>query len=287
MSDAAPSLPRALFLEKGAPVLFGTIALLVLCALFAGLSPHDPGAIDMAARHAAPSLEHPFGTDSLGRDVLSRTLHGTRISIGVGVVSRGLAIALGTLLGLLAGYFGGLTDTLVSRLVDSTLAFPQLLLAIGIAFFAGPGVLTLVVSLAVASWAPVARLVRTQAMRLRDQPFVEASRAMNASHARILFLHILPNCASLVLVAFTSGIAAAILGESSLSFLGLGPDPSIPTWGQMIAAGLKDVFAPAPHHPWIYLFPGAFLFAAVLSFNLAGDLVRDALDPRLRGGRRA
>lgn len=283
MSDERPSFARAILRERGAPFILGALALLLLSALFApALAPRPPGELDMSRRHAPPAREAPFGTDSLGRDVLSRTLHGARVSLGVGVVSRGAAIVLGTLLGLLAGYFGGATDATVSRLIDSTLAFPQLLLAIGVAFFAGPGIATLIVSLAVASWAPVARLVRTQAMRIAAEPYVEAARAMNAGHARILFLHILPNCLPLVLVAFTSGIAAAILGESSLSFLGLGPDPSIPTWGQMISSGLKDIFAPPPHHPWIYLFPGAFLFAAVLLFNLAGDLARDALDPRLR-----
>lgn len=273
----------ALLAQRGALPLLFALAAVVALALFApAVSTHDPAAIDMARRNEAPSRDHLFGTDSLGRDVFSRTVHGARVSVGVGVLSRGLATALGVLLGLLAGYYGGAVDAVISRLVDSTLAFPSLLLAIGVAFFAGPGILTLVVALAVASWAPVARLVRAAAMRLREEAWVEAARAMNASDARILFLHLLPNAASLVVVAFTSGIAAAILGESSLSFLGLGPDPSVATWGQMISAGMKDVFAPPPNHPWVYLFPGAALVFTVLAFNLAGDLARDALDPRLR-----
>ena len=282
----APAALRAFLRQRGALLFSAVIVALFLAAAFAGrISPHDPAAVDLGARYRPPSGDHPFGTDSLGRDVLSRTLHGARISISIGVLSRGAALAVGVAAGLAAGTLGGRTDWVVMRLVDSTLAFPSLLLAIGVAFFIGQGYATLLISLTVVSWAPIARLVRSQALRLREQPFVEAARAYNDSTLRIVLLHILPNCASIIIVAATSGIAAAILGESSLSFLGLGPDPSVPTWGQMIASGLKDVFAPPPGHPWIYLFPGAFLFLTVLSFNVVGDLVRDALDPRLRGRR--
>jgi ABC-type dipeptide/oligopeptide/nickel transport system permease subunit len=189
------------------------------------------------------------------------------------------------LLGLAAGFWGGYTDTIISRLIDSTLAFPSLLLAIAVAFFIGPGYLTLLISLTIVSWAPIARLVRSAVLTVKSESYIEAARAVNASQLRILFTHILPNCRSVIIIAFTSGIAAAIIGESSLSFLGLGPDPSIPTWGQMISTGMKDLFAPPPNHPWLYLFPGFFLFMTVLAFNMAGDLLRDSLDPRFRSQR--
>lgn len=274
---------RSYLRQRGAILWCCVIVLLGVMALMPGLfTSADPTAVVLDQRLQSPSFQHPFGTDNLGRDLLSRTLHGGRVSLSIGVISRALAIMVGVVLGMMAGYAGGWIDWLICRLVDSTLAFPSLLLAIGIAFFLGPGYLTLLISLTVVSWAPVARLVRTASVSVRNETYIEAARAANASHFRIVFQHILPNVSPVVVVAFTSGIATAILGESSLSFLGLGPEPSIPTWGQMISVGLKDIFSPPPGHPWLYLFPGSFLFLAVLAFNISGDLVRDTLDPRLR-----
>jgi ABC-type dipeptide/oligopeptide/nickel transport system permease subunit len=269
--------------QKGAYLWTVVIITIVLLAIFAPfLTSYSPSTIVLNEKLLSPSWQHLFGTDKLGRDIFSRTIYGARISLAIGIISRLLAIIIGTTFGLIAGYYGGLIDGIISRIVDSTLAFPSLLLAIGIAFFIGPGFTTLIISLTIVSWAPVVRLVRASVLSVKNELFVEAAIATGCSDLRIIFKHIFPNIFSIVIITFTSGIASAIMGESSLTFLGLGPDPSIPTWGQMISSGLRDIFSPPPSHPWLYMFPGFFLFITILSFNMMGDLLRDALDPKLR-----
>ena len=248
---------------------------------------------------SAPDSSNWFGTDRLGRDVFSRTVVGIKTSLYIGFAARTIALIIGVITGLAAAYYGGLADNLISRVVDSTLAFPSLLLAIAISVlfrpdstsaallagqqsymamirtFIGQGYTPIIISLFLVSWAPITRLIRSAAIQVINLPFIEAARSYGAGDIRILFMHILPNCSSTIIVAFTSGIATTIMSESSLNFLGLGPDSSFPTIGQMIYAGLQDI-----NSPWVILFPSLFLLLLIFSFNILGDMLRDALDPR-------
>ncbi|MDP6528102.1 MAG: ABC transporter permease [Gemmatimonadota bacterium] len=260
----------------------GMLVLVVLCgAVFAGvIAPSGPLESDLHARLLPPSAEHPFGTDGQGRDVLARTLHGARLSLAVGVGARTLAVLAGAVLGLMAGALGGKVDGLIMRTADVFLAFPSLLLLIGItaAFEPGPGVAFF--ALAVVGWAEVARLVRGEALSVRGREFVVAARALGMTPLRVMWRHVFPNCASPLIISFSMGVATTILAEASLSFLGLGAQPPMASWGAMVAAGKEHMTAA----PWIALFPGVFLAATVLGLNLVGDGVRDALDPRTESG---
>lgn len=256
------------------------LAAIVAGALLADVAtPFGPRDGDLARRLEAPGAEHPFGTDGQGRDVLARTLHGARLSLAVGLGARILSILLGGTLGLLAGFRGGWVDSLVMRVADVFFAFPSLLLLIGITAALEPGIGVAAVAIGVVGWAEVARLVRAEALRVRELDFVAAARALGVRDARILLRHVVPNCASPLLVSFTLGVATTMLAEASLSFLGLGAQPPTPSWGGMVSQG-KDFLRSAP---WVAFFPGAFLAACVLALNLLGDSLRDALDPRSTG----
>ncbi|MFN2383558.1 MAG: ABC transporter permease [Gemmatimonadota bacterium] len=258
----------------------GVIALLVVVGV-AGpwLAPYDPLAQDLAASLQGPSWAHWFGTDSFGRDILSRVLYGARVSLLVGVVSQAIAFALGVALGVTSGYYGGKTDAVVMRLADVTLAFPTLLLLIAITAAFQPGLGVVFVAIGIVGWAGLARLVRSQALVVRELDYIQAARALGLGDARLLARHVLPNCLAPAIIAVTLGMAGAILHEAALSFIGLGAQPPTPSWGSMISDG-RDFLRSAW---WISLFPGLAIGLVVLGFNLFGDGLRDAMDPRLRG----
>jgi peptide/nickel transport system permease protein len=254
--------------------------LLVLMALLAPwLAPQNPATQSLPERLLPPSAHHLMGTDELGRDVLSRTLYGARISLLVGISVVLGAGVVGLALGSLAGYFGGTFDRLVNIiLINSFLSFPGILLAIAFAAFLGPGLDKVILALTVTGWAGYARLARAQVLKVREMEFILAARSLGASHSRILLRHLLPNTLQPVLIQATIGMAGAILAESTLSFLGLGVIAPTPSWGAMLNDARNHLFD-APH---MVLFPALAIMAAVLAFNLLGDALRDWLDPRTR-----
>jgi ABC-type dipeptide/oligopeptide/nickel transport system permease subunit len=257
----------------------GTILLLALLALAAPIvARHDPFGIDLINSLQPPSPQHWFGTDIQGRDVWARLVYGARVSLSVGIISQGIALTLGVILGLIAGYYGRWVDELVMRLADVTLAFPTLLLLIALVAALQPSLPVVFATIGLVGWAGMARLVRGQVLVVRELEFVQAERALGAGDIRILIRHILPSVVAPVVIAATLGVAGAIMAESSLSFLGLGVQPPTPSWGSMIADG-RDLYQ-LRHAPWTSVFPGLAIGAAVLGFNLLGDALRDALDPR-------
>ncbi|MDQ7842201.1 MAG: ABC transporter permease [Armatimonadota bacterium] len=257
----------------------GMIALIVLLALFAPyVSPADPLAIDYAHPAAPPGAPgHLLGTDAVGRDILARLIYGTRISLQVGVVAVGIAASLGTVVGLTAGYYGGVVDNILMRTVDVFLAFPVIVLAIAIIAVLGPSLVNVMIALGLVAWTTYARVVRGQVLVLRELDFVQAARALGTGDVRILLRHILPNVVAPIIVLATVGMAAAIIAEAALSFLGLGVQPPTPSWGTMLNEG-RAFLRTAPH---ISTLPGLAIMLTVLGFNFLGDGLRDALDPRL------
>jgi len=295
-ASAVPStLPRAAVRARRPGVLARLMAnpggaagvVLVVLVLAGGvlapwLTPYSPTAISMADALQPPAAAHPFGTDAFGRDVLCRVMYGARFSLQVGIVSRLLALIVGTVLGLLAGYFGGRTDQAVMRLADVTLAYPGLLLLIAVIAAVGPSKVALFVALGIVGWAGVARLVRAQVLSLREREFVVAIRSLGAGDASVIVRHLLPNVLTPIVVIFSMGLGASIMAESSLSFLGLGAQPPQPSWGSMISGGL-DYLRVAP---WLSIAPGLVVTMTVLGFNLLGDALRDIYDPKLGSSRR-
>lgn len=259
------------------------VSVLTLAAVFAPLlSPHDPDAVDVAKKFLPPSGEFPLGTDHLGRDVLSRLLFGARLSIGSTVVAS-LAISLiGVIVGLVTGWFGGITDNLISRVIEVLLAFPTFLLALSVTAMLGPGLGNVLVAIILAWWASYARIVRSAVLSERDKPYIEAARAVGSPSGRILRRHLLPNIVAPIVVLTTLDLGAVLLSLSGFSFLGLGVKPPTAEWGAMLSEG-RTYLSRAPN---MMFFPGAAIFLMVLGFNLLGDGLRDVLDPRTRGGRR-
>lgn len=268
-------LPRNVLLCAGLGIV---LAMSVAAVLAPWIAPHDPTALNLDAILMPPSAAHLLGTDALGRDILSRLLHGARVSLWVGFVSVGIAVSIGIILGLLAGFFGGLVDELIMRGVDIMLCFPSFFLILAVIAFLEPNLANIMIVIGLTSWMGVARLVRAETLSLREREFVAAARLAGASTRRILLLHILPNALAPVLVSASLGIAGAILTESALSFLGLGVQPPAPSWGNMLLEG-KDVLEIAP---WMSLFPGFAILITVLGYNLLGESLRDLLDPRLK-----
>ncbi len=252
----------------------------LLCALLAPwIAPQNPTHLDLSARLLPPSSAHWFGTDELGRDVLSRIIYGARISLTVAVAVVSLSLALGVVLGSLAGFYGGWTDTAINLyLSNAFLSLPGILLAIAFVAFLGPSLINLVVALALASWVNYARLVRAQVMAVKERTFVEAARSLGATDMHLLVRHILPNALQPLLVQTVVGMAIAVLAEATLSFLGLGVQPPTPTWGAMLNDARSHLF----ESPYLALFPALALGLCVLAFNLIGDGLRDILDPRSR-----
>ncbi|EGJ49006.1 ABC transporter permease [Desulfocurvibacter africanus] len=258
-------------------VLVGGMSLAAILAPW--LAPHDPSLLDVDAILLPPlSPDHLLGTDALGRDVLSRLLWGGRISLWVGFVAVGLSVSIGLVLGLIAGYKGGLTDEIVMRGVDVMLCFPSFFLILAVIAFLEPSLFNIMVVIGLTSWMGVARLVRAETLTLKRRDYVQAARVSGAGPLRILFIHILPNALAPVLVSATLGVAGAILVESSLSFLGLGVQPPTPSWGNMLLEG-KEVLEIAP---WLSILPGLTILFTVLGYNLLGESLRDLFDPRLR-----
>lgn len=255
------------------------VVLFVLVAVFAPwVSPFDPLATDWSAIRQAPSAAHWFGTDELGRDVLSRVIWGTRASLSAGVVSVSISLLLGVPIGLAAGYLGGLADNLISRLTDAFLACPFLILAIALAAFLGPSLTNAMIAIGVSTTPVFVRLTRAQVLNIKIENYIEAARAVGNSPLRIAWRHVMPNVLAPLIVQATLAIASAVIAEASLSFLGLGQQPPAPSWGSMLNTA-KDYISNAP---WMGIWPGASIFLLVLSFNLLGDGLRDALDPRQR-----
>ena len=269
--------------STGIGVGFGILLLFVLTATLASLlSPHDPYRIpeDLEVTSLlSPRLAHPFGTDLLGRDLLSRVLYGARISLLVGLLVELLVTPFGVIIGLFAGYFGGRMDAVLMRLTDAVMAFPGLVLAIAMtAVFEQPGLFSVIIVLTAVRWTTVARLVRGQVLSLRESEYIAAIRALGGGEGRIIFRHLLPNCGAPILVAMTFGIASNILSEAGLSFLGLGVQPPTVSWGSLLAEGAVYLTV----KPWLCIFPGIAITLTVLGFHLFGDGLRDLLDPRLR-----
>lgn len=249
-----------------------------LCALAQIHWPYNPEATDVAQKLKPPSWEHPFGTDQLGRDVLTRMLHGARISLLVGFVAVGVSITIGILVGSIAGYFGRWVDSVLMRFVDMMMCFPTFFLILTVVALLKPNFWNVMIVIGLTSWMGTARFVRAEFLSLKERDFVVAARALGASGARIIFRHMLPNALAPVLVSATLGIAGAILTESGLSFLGFGVQPPNPSWGNILSDGRLYIFDAW----WMTLFPGLAILITVLSFNLFGEGLRDALDPRLK-----
>lgn len=263
----------------------GTIVLtiVVLAVLAPWVTTYQLEDMDMRNRFSLPSAEHWLGTDNFGRDLWTRLLYGARISIGVAVVSVGLAAIIGTLVGLAAGYFGGLFDLIVMRIVDVFLGFPPLIMALTVVAALGPGVTNLMIALTAVFWTEYARVVRAITLSQREIDYVAAAQAVGASWVRILVVHILPNCLGPITVLATLGIGTAIVAESGLSFLGIGVEPPTPTWGWTLSYGMRFLRA----DPWMSTVAGLCIMLTVLGFNLFGDGLRDLLDPRrITSGRR-
>ncbi len=254
------------------------VFLSLVAVLAPWLAPYRPEQISLADRWGVPSRTHPFGTDELGRDVFSRAMHAGRISLSVGYLSAlGVAVA-GTVAGVAAGYYGGLTDSVLMRVVDILLSVPTIpLYLIMAALLPGGGVARIIFIFVLFGWTGVSRLVRSQVLSLRQQDFVEAARALGASELRIMLRHLVPNAMAPIIVATTLAVGGFILGESALSYLGLGIQPPTPSWGNMLQRAQEYVL----NASWLALFPGVLIFVTVLSFNFLGDGLRDALDPRL------
>ena len=258
----------------------GLLVLVLFLVSFAAplLAPYDPHRIDVSRVLAEPTRDHPFGTDQLGRDVLSRMIFGARISLKVGFVAVGIAVTIGVLLGSLAGYYRGWTDSLIMRFVDIMLCFPSFFLILAVITFLEPSIYNIMAVIGLTGWMGVARLVRAEFLSLREREFVLAARAAGAGDLRIIFLHILRNAWPPVLVSATLGVAGAILTESALSFLGIGVQPPTPSWGNILTEG-KDNLQIAW---WLSVYPGLAILLSVLGFNLLGEGIQSALNPKLR-----
>ncbi|MDQ6619399.1 MAG: ABC transporter permease [Pseudomonadota bacterium] len=268
---------RRLLHHRAAVVAFAVIVFFVLLALLAAwISPQDPLATSWGAIRKPPSSAHWFGTDEIGRDVFARVIWGTRASLVAGMVSVTIALALGVPVGLLAGYRGGWTDMLISRVTDAMLACPFLILAIALAAFLGPSLTNAMIAIGISATPIFIRLTRAQVLSVKAEDYVEAARALGNSHVRIALRHVLPNVVPPLIVQATLALAAAVIAEASLSFLGLGQQPPAPSWGSMLNTAKNYI----DNAPWMAIWPGLCIFLLVLSFNLLGDGLRDALDPR-------
>lgn len=270
---------KKLFANKLASIGFLIILVLVLTSIFASVfSPHNPLLQNLDNAYASPSATHWLGQDSLGRDVFSRIIYGSRISLKVGVFSVGIASLFGVFLGAISGYYGGWIDEILMRITDVMLAFPGILLAIAIVAILGTGINNVIVALTIVGWKSYARLTRGQFLAEKEKDYVQASKALGFSDFRIIFIHILPNTLAPVLVAVTLGMAGMITAEAGLSFLGLGAEVGEPSWGAMLTEGRRYILL----YPQLTLFPGIAIMVTVLGFNLLGDGLQEILDPKKR-----
>ena len=281
MAQSGPWLRawRRLRRRRGAMLGLAVVLMFVVLALFAQwIAPLDPVATSWSAIRKAPSAEHWLGTDEIGRDVLSRVIWGTRASLLAGVISVSISLMLGVPIGLAAGFLGGFVDGLISRITDAFLACPFLILAIALAAFLGPSLTNAMIAIGVSATPIFVRLTRAQVINVKVEDYVEAARAVGNSPLRIAVRHVMPNILAPLIVQATLAIAAAVIAEASLSFLGLGQQPPAPSWGSMLNTAKNYI----DNAPWMAIWPGVSIFLLVLSFNLLGDGLRDALDPRQR-----
>ena len=270
---------RRLKLNKTAMIGLSVLVVLVLSAVFAPfIAPYDPAKMDVRERLKGPSVKHFLGTDNFGRDIFSRIVHAGRISLFIGFVAVGIGALFGGMAGAVSGYYGGLLDNILMRVMDILLSIPQIILAIAIVGAMGANLLNLMIAVGISVLPRYARLVRASAMSLRGLEFIEAARATGAGDLRIILQNIIPNCMAPLIVLSTLGVAQAILSAATLSFLGLGIQPPTPEWGSMLSAG-RQFLRNAPH---ITIFPGLAIVVVVLALNMLGDGLRDALDPKLR-----
>ena len=277
---AGPSVWQAFHANKTSWVGAVLLALIIVMAVLApSLAPHDPAEQDIIARLQPPDAQYLLGTDAFGRDVLSRIIWGSQISLIVAFASIVVAMLVGGAIGLVSGYVGGRTDMLIMQAMDVLLSFPSLIMGIIAVAMLGPSIANLVFAIALTAIAPFARIARAPTLALKERAFVEAGRALGFSHIRIIFIHILPNITSEVLVMGTLWMATAVRVEASLSFIGLGVKPPTPTWGGMIRDGFENIL----DAPWLSVYPGLAILALVFALNMLGDGLRDATDPKLRG----
>ena len=284
-ADGAESFaPRRRMWRKfrGNRLALAGLAVVVIIGLLGVLAPWlplpGPNVTHFTQAFHPPSAAHPFGTDDLGRDILSRVIYGARTSMGASLIIVGWGLAVGVPIGLLAGFVGGWVDDVIMRMVDAALAFPALVLAMAIAWLLGPSLADAIIAISVVTIPQFARITRGQVLSLREREYVEAARCLGASPVRIMYGHILPNAATPIVVVATLNVGSAILGLASLSFLGLGPPPPSPNWGAILEEGAQYLNMA----PWISLFPGLVIFVSVLGFNLLGDGIRDVFDPHSR-----
>lgn len=262
---------------------FGAIValILILVAIFANvLATHDPYEIRVAPVFTSPTSETLLGTDHLGRDVYSRIVHGARISLYVGILSSFIGCAIGLVVGVASVHFGGFTDLIVQRIIDSMMSFPSLILAIAIMAALGSSINNVVIALSIIYIPSTARILRSQALGIKEMDYILASRAIGAGHWRVIVRHMMPNCFALFIVIVTIHLGGAIIAEASLSFLGVGSPPNVPSWGGMLNGAAHSYVKTAP---WVAIFPGLAIMLVVFAWNLLGDALRDVLDPRLRG----
>lgn len=265
--------------NKLAVISFGVIILFILAAVFAPLlTPYTYDEMDLANRLAPPSAAHLLGTDEGGRDVFTRLLYGARVSLLIGIVPTLLSMAIGAALGILAGFAGGKTDTVIMRIADVMLAFPSILLAMVLMYMLGDGLINIFLTLSIVNWASVARVVRAETLRLKELEYVESARVIGVSRRKILLRHILPNCIPTLIVLFTLNVPSSILTESGLSFLGLGVQPPAASWGLMVNQGRQYLYTA----PWLSFAPCVAIMLTVLAFNFLGDGLRDVMDPHLQ-----
>ena len=268
-------------LRKSKLAVFGAlvVSIFVFLALFGGrIAPYDPTGVDIANRFIRPCIEHPFGTDKMGRDVLSRIMSGAQYSVRAGLVVLAISLPVGVILGGIAGMYGGWVDETIMRLTDVFLAFPSLILAMAFSAALGPSLFNAMMALSVVWWPYYTRLIRGQALSVRETNYVEAARSRGASNWHIMIRHILPNCFSAVLVTLTLDMGLIVIATAALSFLGFGAQPPTPEWGRMVSDGRIYLMQAW----WVSVFPGMAIAFTVLGFNLLGDGIRDALDPKLR-----
>jgi len=285
MSKRLPRTLRLAVKNRLTATGLSVVFLLVLIALLGPWIvpyPEDTVAAHIKERFQSPSSQHLFGTDELGRDVFSRILLGSRISLQVGLIAIGLALAIGVPLGVVAGYAGGVLDEVIMRITDVFLSFPPLLLAMAISSLLGPNLTNAMIAIAIAWWPWYTRLLRSEAISVRERDYVQAARAMGASQGKIVFKHVLPNCLTPIIIQASMDFGSIILTSAALSFLGLGAQPPTPEWGLMVSTGRTYFLT----NWWIVTFPGLAIFIAVLSFNLVGDGLREILDPKMRRARR-
>lgn len=270
---------RAFWSNKTALAGLFIVICLIFVAVFAPIiSPYDPYEMDLDNQLLRPSMQHWFGTDMFGRDLLTRVIFGARISLLIGLIPSFIAIAIGGILGVISGYLGGRTDFWIMRLADVVMAFPSLLLAMVVMYTLGATLFNIFIALSLVGWAGAARVVRSQVLSLKEKEFIEAARAIGVRDGVIMLRHIFPNCLPALIVLFTLRIPDAIMSEASLSFLGVGAQPPTPSWGLLISRGKEFLFSA----PWVAILPGIAIFLTVLAFNFMGDGFRDAIDPYMK-----